>query len=427
MDNSLLDRLKSLGVQIGASQVKPQVISNDRIPIDHVVDGFERNTLFGTAFLVDEIFGREYQHGIVPFDEPVDYGILGEWAGYPELKQNSLQSFIFLDTETSGLSGGTGTFAFMIGLGWWEQNNFRLQQFFLREPAEETAMLAALDELLTPFQTVVTFNGKSFDVPLLNGRHILSALRTPFQEMQHLDILALSRRIWRNRLPSRALGSLEQDVLAVTRSQEEIPGWMIPEMYFNYLKTGDSRPMAGVFYHNKMDILSLAALFLHVSKLLTEPMQWLADEGLDLIAIARLYDQTGRRAQAVDLYEHALTLGLPKPFFIQTLYRYAELARRDGNWVQAVELWQKTSEFHEIPACIELAKYYEHHLRNYGSAKEWTRKAQEYLESSVQPLYIKKDQMVELEKRLVRVQAKISRMKAADNSANQVEADDGQL
>jgi len=426
MDNSLLNRLKSLGVQIGASQIKPQPSALDRVPIDRVVQGLERKTLFGPAFLADEHFPQDYQHGIVPFGQPTDYGILGEWAGYPELNQNSLQNFIFLDTETSGLSGGTGTFAFMVGLGWWEQEGFRLQQFFLREPAEETAMLAALDELLTPFSTVVTFNGKSFDVPLLNGRHILSALKSPFPEMQHLDMLALSRRIWRNRLPSRALGSLEQDILAVTRSQEEIPGWMVPEMYFNYLKTGDSRPMAGVFYHNKMDILSLAALFLHLSNLLTDPMHWLAEEGLDLIAIARLYDQTGRREQAIHLYEHALSLGLPRPFFIQTLYRYAEIARKAGNWPQAVVLWQKAAEFQEIPACIELAKYFEHQLQNLDTAEVWTMQAQKLLDSSVLPLYIKKNMMLEFEKRLARLQAKKTRLKGASENNNQVEVVDGQ-
>jgi len=359
----------------------------------------------------------------VPFAQQVDYGILGEWAGYPDLSLCPLDSFIFLDTETSGLSGGTGTFAFMVGLGWWENNSFRLQQFFLREPAEETAMLAALDELITTFTTVVTFNGKSFDIPLLNSRHVLSAFKSPFPDMQHVDLLALSRRIWRNRLPSRALGSLEQDVLAVSRSQEEIPGWMIPEMYFDYLKTGDSKPMAGVFYHNKMDILSLAALFLHVSNLLTAPMDWLADEGLDLIAIARLYDQTGRRDQAVKLYEHSLTLGMPRPFFIQTLYRCAELARKDGNFQQAAELWQKAAEYQEIPACIELAKYYEHQTRDYSTAETWTIKAQALLDSSVQPLYYKKSMTIDLQKRLDRILDKKSRVKS---DYDRLEADDEQ-
>lgn len=409
MDDSLFNRLKSLGVQLGTSQVKPAQESVDRVPIENVVSGIEHTTLFGSAFLADERFPRDYRHGFIPFSQQVDYEILGDWAGYPDLKKNSLENFVFLDTETSGLSGGTGTFAFMVGIGWWEKAEFHLQQFFLREPAEETAMLAALDEVITPFRTVVSFNGKSFDIPLLNGRHTLNAFKSPFPEMQHVDLLALSRRVWRNRLPSRALGALEQDVLSVARSEEEIPGWMIPEMYFEYLKSGNSKPMAGVFYHNKMDILSLAALFLHLSNLLTSPMDWLSSEGLDLIAIAKLYDDTGRRDKAIPLYEYSLSLGLPQPFFIQTLYRYAELARKEGNIDQALHLWQKAAEYKEWQACLEVAKYYEHRLRDYQAALEWTAQAQAYLDTSVQPLYLKKNINFEMQKRQDRLFRKLNR------------------
>jgi hypothetical protein len=408
MDHSLLDRLKSLGVQVGTSQVKKPGKSSDRVPIDKVIDGTEHTTPFGSAFLADERFPTDYQHGLIPFNQTVDFSLLGEWAGYPTLNEKPADQFIFLDTETTGLAGGTGTFAFMIGLGWWQADGFRLQQFFLREPAEETAVLAALDEVLTPFQTVVTYNGKSFDIPLLNARHILSAFQSPFPGMKHVDLLALSRRIWRNRLPSRSLGSIEHDILAVSRSEEEIPGWMIPEMYFNYLKSGDSRPMAGVFYHNRIDILSLAALFLHQSNLLSSPMDWLSTEGLDLIAIAKLYDETGRRDQAVQLYEHSLSLGLPRPFFIQTLYRYADLARKELSFNQAVNLWQKAADVQELPACVELAKYYEHQAREYETALYWTQKAFEILDTQAQPLYLKKLMQSELQKRQARLQRKLN-------------------
>ena len=420
MDNSLLDRLKSLGVHIGTSQVKPAEKSSTRVPVEQVIDGYEHTTPFGAAFLADAHYPEDYQHGIITFSQRVDFSLLGEWAGYPDLYEKPANQFIFLDTETSGLAGGTGTFAFMIGLGWWQQDGFRLQQFFLREPAEETAVLAALDEILTPFQTIVTYNGKSFDIPLLNARHTLSAFRSPFPAMQHVDLLALSRRIWRNRLPSRSLGSIEHDVLAINRSLEEIPGWMIPEMYFDYLKTGDSRPMAGVFYHNRMDILSLAALFLHQSNLLSSPMDWLAAEGLDLIAIAKLYDDTGRREKAIQLYEHSLSLGLPRPFFVQTLYRYADLARKEARLDQAVNLWQKAADMDELPACVELAKHYEHRLRDYETALKWTEQAFQMLDQSVQPLYLKKITLAELKKRQDRLYRKLQ-SRAAHSSPSEPE------
>lgn len=426
MDNSLLDRLKSLGVQVGTSQIKTSEKTSTRVSVEQVISGIEHTTPFGTAFLADAHYPEDYQHGIIPLSQKVDFSLLGEWAGYPSLFEKPSDQFVFLDTETSGLAGGTGTFAFMIGLGWWQADGFRLQQFFLREPAEETAVLAALDEILTPFQTVVTYNGKSFDIPLLNTRHTLSAFLSPFPAMQHVDLLALSRRIWRNRLPSRSLGSIEHDVLAINRSQEEIPGWMIPEMYFDYLKTGDSRPMAGVFYHNRMDILSLAALFLHQSNLLSNPMDWLAAEGLDLIAIARLYDDTGRREQAIQLYEHSLTLGLPRPFFIQTLYRYADLARKEARFDQSVNLWQKAAEMDEIPACLELAKYYEHRMRDFDTALEWTDQAFRLLDDSDQPLYLKKITLAELKKRQDRLLHKMQSQRAKSNPDEHEEESDEQ-
>lgn len=426
MDHSLLDRLKSLGVQVGTSQIKPSEKTSTRVPVEDVVSGIEHTTPFGTAFLADAHYPEDYQHGIIPFSQKVDFSLLGEWAGYPSLAEKPTDQFVFLDTETSGLAGGTGTFAFMIGLGWWQADGFRLQQFFLREPAEETAVLAALDEILTPFQTVVTYNGKSFDIPLLNARHTLSAFRSPFPAMQHVDLLALSRRIWRNRLASRSLGSIEQDVLAISRNQEEIPGWMIPEMYFDYLKTGDSRPMAGVFYHNRMDILSLAALFLHQSNLLSNPMDWLAAEGLDLIAIAKLYDDTGRREQAIQLYEHSLSLGLPRPFFIQTLYRYADLARKEARFDQAINLWQKAAELDELPACLELAKHYEHRIRDFDTALEWTNQAFRLLDESIQPLYLKKLTLAELKKRQDRLFRKLQRQRAQPNPKEHEEESDEQ-
>jgi tetratricopeptide (TPR) repeat protein len=273
---------------------------------------------------------------------------------------------------------------------------------------------------------VVTYNGKSFDIPLLNARHTLSAFRSPFPAMQHVDLLALSRRIWRNRLPSRSLGSIEHDVLAINRTEEEIPGWMIPEMYFDYLKTGDSRPMAGVFYHNRMDILSLAALFLHQSNLLSNPMDWLAAEGLDLIAIARLYDDTGRREQAIQLYEHSLSLGLPRPFFIQTLYRYADLARKEARFDQALGLWHKAAEMDEIPACLELAKHYEHRERDFDTALKWTEQAFRLLDQSIQPLYLKKITLAELKKRQDRLYRKLQSRRAQSNPDEHEEESDEQ-
>jgi tetratricopeptide (TPR) repeat protein len=287
---------------------------------------------------------------------------------------------LFLDTETSGLAGGTGTYAFMIGVGYRTEEGFELLQFFMRDPSQESAILAALDELASHFDVVVTFNGKSFDIPLLNTRYTLNGLTPPFAPFQHIDLLHLARKLWRDRLPSRALGELENAILNVGRTREDVPGWMIPEMYFEYLRSGDARPLANVFYHNAIDILSLAALYNHVAGLLNDPLQTAADSGFDLAAIARLYEEMGRIEEAAQLYASSLDRGdLPEEFFFKTIERYALLRRRQGEWDKAVQLWRQAAEHGELFACIELSKFYEHRERNYTEALRWANFAYQTL------------------------------------------------
>ena len=135
----------------------------------------------------------------------------------------------------------------------------------MRDPAEEAGMLEALAEFLAPTQALVTFNGKAFDAPLLITRYTLHNIPFPFKDYAHLDLLPLARRLWRDRLPSRALKYLEENVLSAPRTLEEVPGYEIPYLYFDYLRSRDARPLKGVFYHNAMDVVAMAALLSHVT------------------------------------------------------------------------------------------------------------------------------------------------------------------
>lgn len=368
---SLSDRLKSLGVQIGAQNLKPRLEQN-RFPIEDVVAGDDVQTPLGNIFQITQDYDIHYQHGLVHFDEPLNLYFLREWGKAAPEKSGQIDQLVFLDTETTGLAGGAGTFAFLVGLGIWNPDGFRLVQLFMRNPVEEPAMLAILSQIVEPFKTVVTFNGKSFDIPLLNARHLINSIQTPFTDMAHLDLLPLARRLWRNRLPSRALGDLERDILGVERSGEEIPGWMVPQMYLDYLHSGDARPMKGVLYHNAMDILSLAALLHYDAHLLENPLDIQPNEGLDLVAIAQIYEEMGDLDKSLELYEAGLNAGLPQPIYIQTLHRYASIYRKQGAWTQATALWQRATEYQDIPAAIELAKYFEHHERDPKEALRWT-------------------------------------------------------
>jgi tetratricopeptide (TPR) repeat protein len=256
---------------------------------------------------------------------------------------------------------------------------------------------------------VVTFNGRGFDIPLLKTRHVMNGIPQPFDDLQHIDLLPVARKLWRNRLPSRALKSLEIDILGVPRSADDVPGYLIPEMYFEYLRSGDARPLSGIFYHNGMDILSLAALFIFVNDLLAAPLQLQSIDSLDLLAIARAHEDQGFIDQAIGLYERAIAQGLPRPFFTDTLHRFAQLNRRQGSWERALHLWMKSAnEYQHIEACVELAKFYEHRQRNYEEALSWTQAALQFLSTSDRIPAKKIMLQKELERRIARLVKKIA-------------------
>ncbi len=411
MDETLYDKLRRLGVQFNARDIRaPEPAEHATHPIDQVVEGYYHSNRLGDTFVCARTYEPQYRHGSVDFAEVVDYSLLLEWAKIPRLADFDLKRILFLDTETSGLAGGTGTFAFMVGLGYFDTSGFTLKQLFLNSPGEENAFLAALEEIASPFDTVVTYNGKSFDIPLLNTRYTLNANPSPFRSFNHIDLLSLSRRIWRNRLNDRSLGNIEQEILQVQRSQEEIPGWMIPDMYYEFLRSGNAAPLGGVFYHNQIDILSLAALFIYSGRLLAEPLNYCAAQSIDLASIARIFEDLGKVEEAALFYENSLSNGLPRPFFIQTLYRYADLSRRKENWAAALTLWEKAADYGEFEAAIDIAKYYEHRSREYEPALEWTNRALTLLEQMPYPLYLRKEKVIEILHRRERLEQKLNRV-----------------
>jgi uncharacterized protein YprB with RNaseH-like and TPR domain len=405
--DSLSDKLKALGVKIGAQDVNPPAAREDH-PIDSVVSGRYQSTIYGEVFCVETIYSSDYTHGNNTLKVKHPLKIIAEWSQAHHLAQADPEGFVFLDTETTGLAGGTGTFAFLVGLGRFKGDDFQLAQYFMRDPSEESALLAAVAEFIHPCQALVTFNGKSFDVPLLNTRYTLQAISSPFTDLTHVDLLPLARRLWRDRLPSRALGYLETSILGAARTQEEVPGWLIPQYYFDYLKSRDARPLQGVFYHNGMDILSLAALFSHTNGLLAEPLGMVEQPGLDVVALGKLYEDLGYLDIAVQLYERGLEIGMPEEFFWRTVARFAALFKRERDWKPAVRLWQKAADHGDLYAFIELAKYYEHEARQYNEAIEWTQAAIERLNSDDFALYFRRQSLPEFERRLKRLKTHLT-------------------
>ncbi len=411
--SSLSDKLKSLGVKVGAKDLPPTTTRRS-YPIEEILEGDFLQTPYGQVFAVESHYPPEHRQGVGLLRLDTSLDTIAAWANDPRLLELDPTEFVFLDTETSGLAGGSGTYAFLIGVGRFHGNGFHLAQFFMRDPIEETAQLIALLSFLGDYRGLVTFNGKSFDIPLLNTRFITNGEQSPFGRATHLDLLPLARRLWRDRLPSRALSFLEEAVLGAKRTEEDVPGWLIPNLYFDYLRSGDARPLKNVFYHNAMDIISLAALLNHMATMLENPLEGAQKHAIDQIAIAKLLEDLGQLDEAAHLYANGLDQDLPPEISSTAIQRWSFMEKRRENFALALKLWQIAADAGEIYAFIELAKYYEHRQQSYQEAIVWTKKAIDLVTAPGSTGFETRHWLPELDHRLNRLERKLSRSNGLD-------------
>ena len=301
--------------------------------------------------------------------------------------------WLFLDTETTGISGGTGTCAFLVGLAWWEDGGLALEQLFLRDYAEEHAVLLALAERLEERPVLVTYNGKSFDWPLLETRFRLTRQIEPAPPRLHIDLLHPARQLWRLEWGTARLSELERLVLGIDRGPDLLSA-LIPEIYFDYLRGGNGEPLAAVFRHNQVDLTSLAALAGRIAELANSPE---SASPLEQYGLSRMFERRGDRSGARRIYEMAIEAGLPDSLGRTARRRLARLARRDGELDVAHSLWRALAEDDSaaveaceekeavesiLEACEQLAIHYERRERNRGEALEWTRHASVLLDGA---------------------------------------------
>jgi len=285
------------------------------------------------------------------------------------------ERWLFLDTETTGLSGGTGTYAFLVGLAWWEGSELVVEQLFMREHSEEPSLLSDVARRLAERRVVVTFNGKSFDWPLLETRFRMTRSGPIPRPRAHLDLLHPARRLWRFRLQSVALAELEREVLRLDRGGD-IPSHTIPARYFEYLRGGPEEPIVEVFRHNAWDLRGLATLAVRIAGLLEAPEAAGADAD-ELYGISRLLHQCGEERLAQQGYQQALAFGLPKAAERMARRELALLTRRQGDFPGANELWESLlgDSPDGIQAYEQLAIHYEHRARDRTRALALTRAA----------------------------------------------------
>jgi uncharacterized protein YprB with RNaseH-like and TPR domain len=394
----LKERLKRLdSIAGGTQQVREEIISDLRkrlerltdprrkrwnkesaTPVEEAVPGEEVNTPWGQVFVSQKIYGSGYRHGGVLLDrvmeiptDPVSLVSRDE-----SLLDLDFSQTLFLDIETTGLAGGTGTYAFLVGVGYFEGGGFITKQFFLRDFSEERAMLWLLSDLANRFRFLATFNGKRFDIPLLETRFIISRMDNPFADRPNYDLLFPSRRIWKGIYEDCRLATLESCVLDIDR-EDDVPSEMIPQFYFDYLQDGDARRIQRVFYHNRIDVLSLVTLAARIHELVHAPETASRREWGEGYSLGKLFSQHKRMREAIECFQGALKVC--KVSGEWDVMKSLSLAmKREGQIEKAASIWMEMISFdggRELFAYEELAKYYEHHVRDFGAALKWVGEA----------------------------------------------------
>jgi uncharacterized protein YprB with RNaseH-like and TPR domain len=273
----------------------------------------------------------------------------------------------YFDIETTGLSGGTGTYVVIAGLGTYEPEGFRLRQYFLADVGHERAMLAMLAADIARCDALVTYNGRAFDVPCIESRLALARLPSPCDGLAHIDLLHSVRRLYKHRMPGCRLAEAERRLLRLDRP-DDIPGWLIPSLYFDYVRTGRAAPLRAVMRHNADDVLSLAGVLAATAALFIDDD--LAPE--DAVAVARWCERDGDATRAMTLYERALRWLEGEPDWPWAAARLATLYRRAGRHAQASAIWQRLWEAGDADAGLALAKHHEHRTRDHGAAHDIT-------------------------------------------------------
>jgi len=357
---------------------RPLIAPETSAFIEESLNGSEVANEHGLHFQTERLWERHRRHGSLgimdladlPCDllDPISQGAITNCR--PE-------RWAFLDTETTGLAGGSGTYAFLIGVGRITAEGFHLRQFFMRDYDEEASLLAALAEYLADFDVLITYNGKTFDVPLLETRYRMARFQPPFERLQHLDLLHGSRRLWNLRFDSCRLVELERQILGVERDGD-LPGEMIPYVYFDYLRNREAFRVVPILHHNAIDILTLACLTGIVPWAFHSPEKARLTHGAEMAGLARWYQRCEQFDQALDLLRRALETNLRDDLMFRCMWDIAAIEKKRGRPEAAIPMLADLTASrnpYRLPAYEELAKYYEHQEKNPSMALEMTAAA----------------------------------------------------
>lgn len=310
-----------------------------------------------------------------------------------------LEHCLFIDTETTGL-GGSGTIAFLVGVGYFAQGKFVVEQYLMRDYPQEQDMLRYVAQRADAAQAIISFNGKSFDLPLLEGRFRMCRMAYPFEEHPHFDLLHAARRLWRGRLSGVSLGRLEGEILGTPRVGD-LDGSEVPGRYFRFLQTGEEALLDDILTHNRQDILSMPLLAAVMLRSAAQPLQLDFDE--DVRAVGRMRELREDISGAADCYRQAGECGN-----LRAKAQLGLLYKRRGTQQQAMEHWQQMAQQDQggILPLIELAKLYEHKLKQPEQALQYTQRAAAKLRAM--GIGIAAPEMEEVMRRMRRLQRRVT-------------------
>ena len=320
-------------------------------------------------------------------------------SGEEEFLKVSPMKLLFFDTETTGISGGAGTIPFMLGIGFFEEEQFRVKIFILNDLNREDEFLDELDRFLQSieFSAAVTYNGKSYDFPLMEARYILQRKRFPLLKLPHLDFLFPARTLWKHTYESRKLGYLGDILLGISRD-EDVESSQIPTIYFNYLRSRSFVLIQRIIDHNALDLLGLAGLLLLGIKYL-EDISFTDDEG-EILGTAKLYEKYGDFESADRLYNIIKQSAVREDVIEKAVKGLAIIMKKKKLYIEAAELWELLSTHSDRLALRELSIHLEHREKNYMKALEWVREGLKIID-------LTETQRQDFEKRYKRLNRKI--------------------
>jgi uncharacterized protein YprB with RNaseH-like and TPR domain len=389
---TLADRLRGV-IRPGSAEAGPRDNTADdgggRLQPAHydtaadILDGDWHDAHGHRYLVVERRYAPGHRHGRIAMMDR-----LPPWPQFPliggpqasALRESGSRPLLFLDLETTGLAGGAGTYAFLVGLAWFDGAVFRTRQYFLSNYTAERALLTGVAAEAASAAALVTYNGKSFDVPLMDTRFVLHRMATPFAALPHVDMLHPARRLWRSDDEDGDAGGCRLTTLEETlcghRREGDVPGFEIPSRYFHYVRTGDARPLAAVFEHNRLDLLALAMITAHASQLLDEGPA-AARTAREALGLGSLYERAGMTCDACACYLRAEDLRGDVATKADALRAYAVLSRRARRYEDAAGAWRRVLGLRACPSAIAreateaLAVHHEHRVRNLREARRF--------------------------------------------------------